>query len=95
MEIINIFPYSTTEFYGTNVDILAKSNIEWEFLYMTSNNGYISGQSTSPYQSFNVDKEDTIRIYYDENIFYDISYEVFPKGSGQINAKIYINSRYN
>ena len=66
-----------------------------------SNNGYVSGQSTSPYQSFSIDKSDTIRIYYEENIFYDISYEVFPKGSGQIRSQnIYltdstINYPYN
>ena len=36
--------------------------------------------------SFNLDKSDTITIYYDENIFYDVSYEVSPKGSGQIRA---------
>ena len=34
----------------------------------------------------NVDKSDTITIYYDANIFYDVSYEVTPKGSGQIRA---------
>ncbi len=83
---INIFPYSTTEFYGTNINLEAKSNVSWDFLYMTSKNGYISGQYISPFLSFNVDKEDTITIYYDENIFYDITYEIFPKASGQINA---------
>ena len=84
--LINIFPYSTTEFYGTNISLEAKSNVGWDFLYMTSKNGYISGQSISPFLSFNVDKEDTITIYYDENIFYDITYEIHPKASGQINA---------
>ena len=83
---INIFPYSTTEFYGTNINLEAKSNVGWDFLYMTSKNGYISGQSISPFLSFNVDKEDTITIYYDENIFYDITYEIYPESSGQINA---------
>tara|TARA_Y100000766_G_scaffold285608_1_gene311181 strand:- start:25711 stop:28995 length:3285 start_codon:yes stop_codon:yes gene_type:complete len=83
---INIFPYSTTEFYGTNINLEAKSNVGWDFLYMTSKNGYISGQSISPFLSFNVDKEDTITIYYDENIFYDITYEIYPEASGQINA---------
>ena len=98
---INTFPYTSIELYGNNVDILANSNIEWEFLYFMSNNGYISGQSTSPYQSFSIDKSDTIRIYYEENIFYNISYEVFPKGSGQIRSQnIYltdstINYPYN
>ena len=53
---------------------------------MTSKNGYISGQSISPFLSFNVDKEDTITIYYDENIFYDITYEIYPEASGQIKA---------
>ena len=84
--LINIFPYSTTEFYGTNISLEAKSNVGWDFLYMTSKNGYISGQSISPFLSFNVDKEDTITIYYDENIFYDINYEIYPEASGQINA---------
>ncbi len=83
---INIFPYSTTEFYGTNINLEAKSNVGWDFLYMTSKNGYISGQSISPFLSFNVDKEDTITIYYDENIFYDITYEIYPEASGQIKA---------
>ena len=89
--LINTFPYSTNEFYGTNVSLEAKSNIGWEFLYMTSENGYIPGQSIFPLLNFSVDKEDTITIYYDENIFYDITYEIFPKGSGQINANnIYV-----
>ena len=84
--VISSFPYTTTEFYGTNISLDAKSNIAWDFSYMTSSNGYFAGQSISPFFSFNVDKSDTITIYYDENIFYDVSYEVSPKGSGQIRA---------
>jgi gliding motility-associated-like protein len=85
---ISTFPYTTTEFYGTNISLEAKSNINWEFLYFTSNNGgYISGQSISPLQGFSVNKSDTITIYYDANIFYDVSYQVFPEGSGQIRVQ--------
>ena len=84
--LISSFPYTTTEFYGTNISLDAKSNITWDFAYMTPNNGYFTGQSISPVFSFNVDKSDTITIYYDENIFYNVSYEVYPKGSGQIKA---------
>ena len=84
--VISSFPYTTTEFYGTNISLDAKSNIAWDFSYMTSSNGYFAGQSISPVFSFNLDKSDTITIYYDANIFYDVSYEVTPKGSGQIRA---------
>ena len=84
--VISTFPHTTTEFYGTNISLEAKSNLAWDFAYMTSNNGYFTEQSISPFISFNVDKSDTITIYYDANIFHNVSYEVIPKGSGQIRA---------
>ena len=88
---ISSFPHTTNEFYGTNINLETQSNVNWDFLYYTSNNGYISGQSISPTQTFSVDKTDTITIYFDANIFYDVTYEVFPKGSGEIRAQnIYI-----
>ena len=84
--VISTFPHTTTEFYGTNISLEAKSNLAWDFAYMTSNNGYFTEHSISPFISFNVDKSDTITIYYDANIFHNVSYEVIPKGSGQIRA---------
>jgi len=88
---VSSFPFTTTEFYGTNINLEAKSNLAWDFSHYTSTNGYISGQSISSIQSFSVDKSDTITIYYDANIFYDVSYQVSPTGSGQIRAQdIYV-----
>ena len=84
--VITSFPYTSTEFYGTNINLEAKSNLAWDYLYMTSNNNYFSGESISPIFSFSVDKSDTITIFYDANIFYDVTYDIFPVASGKIRA---------
>ena len=44
---------------------------------MTSNNNYFAGQSISPIFSFSVDKSDTITIFYDANIFYDVTHMTY------------------
>lgn len=81
---ISNFPYTTSETYGTNVSVQAQSNTFWEFRHFTSSNGYIVGESISPFQNFNVNKNDTIVVYFDENIFYDINYSISPQNSGRI-----------
>ncbi|MGC6490100.1 MAG: CotH kinase family protein [Flavobacteriales bacterium] len=83
-EVINSFPYTTTEFYNTPIELFAKSNLYWEFLYFTSTNGYIPNQSNSPIQNFIVDKSDTIIIHYDANIFHAVEFQIVPPNTGTI-----------
>lgn len=85
-ESISIFPHTTTETYGTNIGLEARSNIFWEFKYFASSNGYIVGESISPFQNFNVNKGDTIVVHFDENIFYNVDYSISPLNSGRIIA---------
>lgn len=83
--IINSFPYTTTVNFGDQMDIQTQSNSQWDFQYFSSN-FHINGNSTATNQSFAVQENDTIFIYFEENIIYPVTFNVSPQGSGKINV---------
>jgi len=83
--LISVFPYTATVNYGEQIDIQAQPNIQWNFLYFNSN-FHINGNSTLLNQSFVVQQNDTVFIYFEENITYPVTFDVSPQGSGKISV---------
>jgi gliding motility-associated-like protein len=80
---INTFPYTTTEFYGENINISTQSTPGFEFDYWSSNS-LIAGQPTSLSQNIIATASDTIVLNFSENQFFPVNFEVSPLGSGRI-----------
>jgi gliding motility-associated-like protein len=85
---ITTFPYTTTVNYGDPIDAQAQSNTQWNFLYFNSN-FHINGNSTSLNQTFTVQQNDTIFIFFEENITYPVTFNVRPEGSGKISVNAF------
>jgi gliding motility-associated-like protein len=82
---ISTFPYTTTMNYSDPVDIQAQSSTQWNFQYFNSN-FHINGNSTSLSQTFTVQQNDTIFIFFEENITFPITFDVIPQESGRVSV---------
>ena len=82
---ISTFPYTTTINYSDPVDIQAQSSTQWNFQYFNSN-FHINGNSTSLSQTFTVQQNDTIFIFFEENITFPITFDVIPQESGRVSV---------
>lgn len=81
--MVDAFPYTTSQDYGSTLDLEAQSSVTWSFTHWTSNH-HITGQVVSKNQSIVLYSSDTIVLHYEENIFYTIAYNVNPQEGGQL-----------
>jgi gliding motility-associated-like protein len=84
-DMISSFPYTTTVNYGEQITCQTQSSLNWEFTNFASN-FHIPGISNSNYQTFTVQQNDSIFIYFEEIINYSISFDVQPPETGKISV---------
>ena len=83
---VTSFPYTQNDLYGSTINLQLSTNVLWDFLYYQSTNGSIANASSSIYQSFQVDRADTIVLHFEPATFYPISFNISPKNTGIIRV---------